>query len=179
MSAAKENPCRKFQANIFNKSKCQNCFKPRESHLLNDKDLTQVQTKEEPLPPASSQSIPTFYFPRGRPQGTVNVDAVIAKIERTFAQFPHERATMEDMGKVAKVFSSFGQTPRSVTAASYERFLRTCSSKTREKDKKQDAMCSRKSFIQMRKRIKESGKSKGVTYAAGIEKNQAQWEKDD
>ncbi|XP_070359965.1 serine/threonine-protein phosphatase 2A regulatory subunit B'' subunit delta-like isoform X6 [Equus asinus] len=102
MSAAKENPCRKFQANIFNKSKCQNCFKPRESHLLNDKDLTQVQTKEEPLPPASSQSIPTFYFPRGRPQGTVNVDAVIAKIERTFAQFPHERATMEDMGKVAK-----------------------------------------------------------------------------
>lgn len=40
-------------------------------------------------------------------------------------------------------------------------------------------MCSRKSFIQMRKRIKESGKSKGVTYAAGIEKNQAQWEKDD
>ncbi|XP_070349407.1 serine/threonine-protein phosphatase 2A regulatory subunit B'' subunit beta-like [Equus asinus] len=64
----------------------------------------QVQTKkEEPLPPASSQSIPTFYFPQGRPQGTVNVDAVIAKIERTFPQFPHERATMEDMGKVAKV----------------------------------------------------------------------------
>ncbi|XP_070100146.1 serine/threonine-protein phosphatase 2A regulatory subunit B'' subunit beta-like isoform X4 [Equus caballus] len=53
--------------------------------------------------PATSQSIPTFYFPRGRPQGTVNIDAVIAKIERTFAQFPHERATMEDMGKVAKI----------------------------------------------------------------------------
>ncbi|XP_070359954.1 serine/threonine-protein phosphatase 2A regulatory subunit B'' subunit beta-like isoform X9 [Equus asinus] len=67
----------------------------------------QVQTKEEPLPPASSQSIPTFYFPRGRPQGTVNVDAVIAKIERTFAQFPHERATMEDMGKVAKLWILF------------------------------------------------------------------------
>lgn len=31
----------------------------------------------------------------------------------------------------------------------------------------------------MRKRIKESGKSKGVTYAAGIENNQAQREKDD
>ncbi|XP_062939201.1 serine/threonine-protein phosphatase 2A regulatory subunit B'' subunit beta isoform X2 [Cynocephalus volans] len=62
-----------------------------------------VQTKkEEPLPPATSQSIPTFYFPRGRPKETVNVDAVIAKIERTFAQFPHERATMEDMGRVAK-----------------------------------------------------------------------------
>lgn len=62
-----------------------------------------VQTKkEEPLPPAASQSIPAFYFPRGRPQDTVNIDAVIAKIERTFAQFPHERATMEDMGRVAK-----------------------------------------------------------------------------
>ncbi|XP_068002689.1 myosin phosphatase Rho-interacting protein isoform X7 [Melanerpes formicivorus] len=41
--AAKDNPCRKFQANIFNKSKCQNCFKPRESHLLNDEDLTQAK----------------------------------------------------------------------------------------------------------------------------------------
>lgn len=42
MSTAKENPCRKFQANFFNKSKCQNCFKPRELHLLTDQDLTQV-----------------------------------------------------------------------------------------------------------------------------------------
>ena len=55
------------------------------------------------MPPAASRSVPTFYFPRGRPQDTVNVDAVIAKIERTFAQVPHERATMEDMGRVAKV----------------------------------------------------------------------------
>lgn len=47
--AAKDNPCRKFQANIFNKSKCQNCFKPRESHLLNDEDLNQVGPP--PLPP--------------------------------------------------------------------------------------------------------------------------------
>ncbi|KAM6897774.1 myosin phosphatase Rho-interacting protein [Xenentodon cancila] len=39
----KENACRKFQANIFNKSKCQNCFKPRESHLLNDEDLNQAK----------------------------------------------------------------------------------------------------------------------------------------
>ncbi|KAL4617873.1 plectin-like isoform X1 [Arapaima gigas] len=39
--ASKENPCRKFQANIFNKSKCQNCFKPRESHSLTDEDLNQ------------------------------------------------------------------------------------------------------------------------------------------
>lgn len=65
---------------------------------------SQVQTKkEEPRPPASSQSIPAFYFPRGRPQDSVNIDAVIAKIERAFAQFPQERATMEDMGTVAKV----------------------------------------------------------------------------
>ncbi|TNN38430.1 Myosin phosphatase Rho-interacting protein [Liparis tanakae] len=40
--SSKDNPCRKFQANIFNKSKCQNCFKPRESHLLTDEDLNQV-----------------------------------------------------------------------------------------------------------------------------------------
>ncbi|KAF4024317.1 hypothetical protein G4228_016243 [Cervus hanglu yarkandensis] len=41
----------------------------------------QVQTREEePLPPAASRSIPTFYFPRGRPQDTVNVETVIAKI---------------------------------------------------------------------------------------------------
>ncbi|XP_063748659.1 early endosome antigen 1 isoform X6 [Eleginops maclovinus] len=39
----KDNACRKFQANIFNKSKCQNCFKPRESHLLNDEDLNQAK----------------------------------------------------------------------------------------------------------------------------------------
>ncbi|XP_045394044.1 serine/threonine-protein phosphatase 2A regulatory subunit B'' subunit beta isoform X2 [Lemur catta] len=67
------------------------------------KAFQQVQTKkEEPLPPAASQSIPTFYFPRGRPKDTPNVDAVIARIERAFAQFPHERATMETMGLVAK-----------------------------------------------------------------------------
>ncbi|XP_051795077.1 myosin phosphatase Rho-interacting protein isoform X2 [Acanthochromis polyacanthus] len=43
MSSVKENPCRKFQANFFNKSKCQNCFKPRELHLLTDQDLTQAK----------------------------------------------------------------------------------------------------------------------------------------
>lgn len=36
------SPCNKFQANIFNKSKCQNCFKSRELHLLNDHDKEQV-----------------------------------------------------------------------------------------------------------------------------------------
>uniref|UniRef100_A0A9J7YXF7 Myosin phosphatase Rho interacting protein n=1 Tax=Cyprinus carpio carpio TaxID=630221 RepID=A0A9J7YXF7_CYPCA len=43
MKDAKENTCRKFQANIFNKSKCQNCFKPRELHLLTDQDLNQAK----------------------------------------------------------------------------------------------------------------------------------------
>ncbi|XP_013036148.3 serine/threonine-protein phosphatase 2A regulatory subunit B'' subunit beta isoform X1 [Anser cygnoides] len=58
--------------------------------------------KEETLPPSLSQTIPTFYFPRGCPKEKVNIDAVIAKIERTFSQFPNERATLDDMGKVAK-----------------------------------------------------------------------------
>ncbi|XP_051888839.1 protein outspread isoform X2 [Pristis pectinata] len=43
LAGAKDNPCRKFQANIFNKSKCQNCFKPREVHLLTDEDLNQAK----------------------------------------------------------------------------------------------------------------------------------------
>ncbi|XP_014390901.1 PREDICTED: serine/threonine-protein phosphatase 2A regulatory subunit B'' subunit beta-like, partial [Myotis brandtii] len=73
------------------------------------KAFQQVQTKkEEARPPAASQSIPTFYFPRGRPQGTADSDAIIARIESTFAQFPHERATVEDMGKVAKVGPTAG-----------------------------------------------------------------------
>uniref|UniRef100_A0A3Q2YLZ7 Myosin phosphatase Rho-interacting protein-like n=1 Tax=Hippocampus comes TaxID=109280 RepID=A0A3Q2YLZ7_HIPCM len=38
-----ENPCRKFQANIFQKSKCQNCFQPRASHPLHDQDLGQAK----------------------------------------------------------------------------------------------------------------------------------------
>ncbi|XP_034567846.1 myosin phosphatase Rho-interacting protein-like [Notolabrus celidotus] len=37
------SPCNKFQENIFNKSKCQNCFKPRELHLLSDKNMEQVR----------------------------------------------------------------------------------------------------------------------------------------
>ncbi|XP_015266464.1 PREDICTED: serine/threonine-protein phosphatase 2A regulatory subunit B'' subunit beta isoform X2 [Gekko japonicus] len=63
----------------------------------------QVQSKkEEPLTPSLSQTIPTFYFPQGCPQEKVNIDAVIAKVEKTFSQFPNERASLEDMGKVAK-----------------------------------------------------------------------------
>ncbi|XP_052397868.1 trichohyalin isoform X2 [Carassius gibelio] len=41
--SAKDNACRQFQANIFNKSKCQNCFKARDAHLLSDEDFTQAK----------------------------------------------------------------------------------------------------------------------------------------
>uniref|UniRef100_A0AAZ3PW36 EF-hand domain-containing protein n=1 Tax=Oncorhynchus tshawytscha TaxID=74940 RepID=A0AAZ3PW36_ONCTS len=57
---------------------------------------------EAPVPTALSESIPKFYFPRGRPKANLNIDGLIAKIEKIFSQFPNERATIEDMGKVAK-----------------------------------------------------------------------------
>ncbi|XP_038677021.1 uncharacterized protein LOC119979096 isoform X2 [Scyliorhinus canicula] len=43
MSAKENAACRKFQANFFNHSKCQNCFKSRESHLTSDQDLNQAK----------------------------------------------------------------------------------------------------------------------------------------
>lgn len=46
------------------------------------------------------------------------MDAVIAKIEGAFAQFPQERATMEDMGRVAKVGVSAGRAPAMVLCPS-------------------------------------------------------------
>uniref|UniRef100_A0AAZ3RHQ3 EF-hand domain-containing protein n=1 Tax=Oncorhynchus tshawytscha TaxID=74940 RepID=A0AAZ3RHQ3_ONCTS len=62
-----------------------------------------AQVKSEaPVPTALSESIPKFYFPRGRPKANLNIDGLIAKIEKIFSQFPNERATIEDMGKVAK-----------------------------------------------------------------------------
>ncbi|XP_030059746.1 serine/threonine-protein phosphatase 2A regulatory subunit B'' subunit beta isoform X2 [Microcaecilia unicolor] len=63
---------------------------------------TVQQKKEEPLKPALSQTIPKFYFPRGCPAANMNIDTIIEKIEKTFCQFPNERVTLEDMGKVAK-----------------------------------------------------------------------------
>ncbi|XP_035249735.1 serine/threonine-protein phosphatase 2A regulatory subunit B'' subunit beta isoform X2 [Anguilla anguilla] len=58
--------------------------------------------KEEPITPALSESIPKFYFPRGRPEANLNIDTLISRVEKIFSQFPNERATIEDMGKVAK-----------------------------------------------------------------------------
>ncbi|XP_056145715.1 serine/threonine-protein phosphatase 2A regulatory subunit B'' subunit beta [Lampris incognitus] len=57
---------------------------------------------EEPVATAPSESIPKFYFPRGRPKANLNTDNLISKIEKIFSQFPNERATIEDMGQVAK-----------------------------------------------------------------------------
>uniref|UniRef100_A0A8C4EM35 EF-hand domain-containing protein n=1 Tax=Dicentrarchus labrax TaxID=13489 RepID=A0A8C4EM35_DICLA len=61
----------------------------------------QVRT-EEPVTTALSESIPKFHFPQGRPQANLNIDSLISKIEKIFSQFPNERATIEDMGQVAK-----------------------------------------------------------------------------
>ncbi|XP_062861671.1 serine/threonine-protein phosphatase 2A regulatory subunit B'' subunit beta isoform X2 [Trichomycterus rosablanca] len=58
--------------------------------------------KEEAVSPALSESIPKFYFPRGRPKANINIDNLISKIEKMFSQFPDERVTIKDMGKVAK-----------------------------------------------------------------------------
>ncbi|XP_075708672.1 serine/threonine-protein phosphatase 2A regulatory subunit B'' subunit beta isoform X3 [Rhinoderma darwinii] len=58
--------------------------------------------REEPRTPTLSQHIPKFYFPKGCPKANVNVDSIISKIEKTFSAFPNERASLEDMSKVAK-----------------------------------------------------------------------------
>ncbi|KAF0026701.1 hypothetical protein F2P81_021438 [Scophthalmus maximus] len=63
---------------------------------------TKKVRSEEPVTTALSESIPKFYFPLGRPQANLNIDSLISKIEKTFSQFPNERATIEDMGQVAK-----------------------------------------------------------------------------
>uniref|UniRef100_A0A3P9NEK2 Protein phosphatase 2 regulatory subunit B''beta n=1 Tax=Poecilia reticulata TaxID=8081 RepID=A0A3P9NEK2_POERE len=65
--------------------------------------LLQAQVRtEEPVTTALSENIPKFYFPQGRPQANLNIDGLISKIEKIFSQFPNERATIEDMGLVAK-----------------------------------------------------------------------------
>lgn len=66
--------------------------------------LSQAQVRtEERVTKAPSESIPKFYFPQGRPQANLNIDGLISKIEKIFSQFPNERATIEDMGQVARV----------------------------------------------------------------------------
>ncbi|XP_018425870.1 PREDICTED: serine/threonine-protein phosphatase 2A regulatory subunit B'' subunit beta-like isoform X1 [Nanorana parkeri] len=75
-------------------------FTPRTRKSIGSKLVP--PSREEPRTPVLSQNIPKFYFPKGCPKGNVNIDAIILKIEKTFSAFPNERATLEDMGKVAK-----------------------------------------------------------------------------
>lgn len=61
--------------------------------------------REEPPPPAPPPGpfLPAFYFPRGRPlPSSLEVDDIIADVERVFALFPQERAGLGDMSMVAK-----------------------------------------------------------------------------
>lgn len=62
--------------------------------------------REEPPPPAPPPGpfLPAFYFPRGRPPpSSLEVDDIIAEVERVFTLFPQERAGLGDMSMVAKV----------------------------------------------------------------------------
>lgn len=62
--------------------------------------------KEEPLPqsPPPGSSIPTFYFPLGRPPlRPQDADDIIALVECTFEGLPRGRAGLGDMAVVAKV----------------------------------------------------------------------------
>lgn len=61
--------------------------------------------REEPPPPAPPPGpfLPAFYFPRGRPPpSSLEVDDIIAEVERVFTLFPQERAGLGDMSMVAK-----------------------------------------------------------------------------
>uniref|UniRef100_UPI00398F8932 serine/threonine-protein phosphatase 2A regulatory subunit B'' subunit beta isoform X2 n=1 Tax=Pristiophorus japonicus TaxID=55135 RepID=UPI00398F8932 len=83
---------------------CDLVFPSRFKKRLKAFQQVQVQAKKENLlPPALSECIPKFYFPQGCPKRTLNVDAVIARIENAYTQFENEKVTLEDMGKIAKV----------------------------------------------------------------------------
>ncbi|KAI4890483.1 hypothetical protein NFI96_030694 [Prochilodus magdalenae] len=43
MSVKADLSCSKFQANIFDKSRCQNCFKSRELHLMTNEEFNQAK----------------------------------------------------------------------------------------------------------------------------------------
>ncbi|KAJ3591578.1 hypothetical protein NHX12_006711 [Muraenolepis orangiensis] len=78
-------------------------FKKRLQEFHQGQAGAQAKAKAEaPAAPVLSESIPKFYFPRGRPPANLDVDGLISSVEKTFARFPGERATIEDMGQVAK-----------------------------------------------------------------------------
>uniref|UniRef100_UPI00358E216F serine/threonine-protein phosphatase 2A regulatory subunit B'' subunit beta-like isoform X2 n=1 Tax=Myxine glutinosa TaxID=7769 RepID=UPI00358E216F len=72
--------------------------------FTSSKRVPSAAKKEKPaLPAATTASIPRFYFPRGRPTSNgPSTDQAIDVIEKVFAEFPDERASIQNMGKVAK-----------------------------------------------------------------------------
>ncbi|XP_060097952.1 serine/threonine-protein phosphatase 2A regulatory subunit B'' subunit alpha isoform X2 [Heteronotia binoei] len=50
-----------------------------------------------------SINIPRFYFPNGLPNVYSSHEETIAKIEAAFSEFEDERATINEMGKIAKI----------------------------------------------------------------------------
>ncbi|XP_077205329.1 serine/threonine-protein phosphatase 2A regulatory subunit B'' subunit alpha isoform X2 [Paroedura picta] len=50
-----------------------------------------------------SINIPRFYFPNGLPNVCSNHEETIAKIEAAFSEFEEERATINEMGNIAKI----------------------------------------------------------------------------
>ncbi|XP_054838960.1 serine/threonine-protein phosphatase 2A regulatory subunit B'' subunit alpha isoform X1 [Eublepharis macularius] len=50
-----------------------------------------------------SINIPRFYFPNGLPNVCSSHEETIAKIEAAFSEFEDERATISEMGKIAKI----------------------------------------------------------------------------
>uniref|UniRef100_A0A8B9RLK2 Protein phosphatase 2 regulatory subunit B''beta n=1 Tax=Astyanax mexicanus TaxID=7994 RepID=A0A8B9RLK2_ASTMX len=100
-SASLSAPCSPPSATLPSGSGSNSRGGPNSRALRRSVSVKKVK-KEEAVTPALSESIPKFYFPRGQPKANTNIDNLISKIEKIFSQFPNERVTIEDMGKVAK-----------------------------------------------------------------------------
>uniref|UniRef100_A0A8B9LM36 Protein phosphatase 2 regulatory subunit B''beta n=1 Tax=Astyanax mexicanus TaxID=7994 RepID=A0A8B9LM36_ASTMX len=102
-SASLSAPCSPPSATLPSGSGSNSRGGPNSRALRRSVSVKKAQVKkEEAVTPALSESIPKFYFPRGQPKANTNIDNLISKIEKIFSQFPNERVTIEDMGKVAK-----------------------------------------------------------------------------
>lgn len=64
------NPCRRFQANMFSKVRCQHCFKPREGH--SDEALENGKVSENSK---KSSYHACLHRPALAVDGRLNVDA--------------------------------------------------------------------------------------------------------
>ncbi|KAM9487040.1 serine/threonine-protein phosphatase 2A regulatory subunit B'' subunit beta isoform 1-T1 [Clarias gariepinus] len=102
-SSSLSAPCSPPSVTLPSGSGSSNRAGPNSRALRRSVSVKKAQLKkEEAVSPALSETIPKFYFPRGRPKANINIDNLISKIEKIFSQFPSERVTIEDMGKVAK-----------------------------------------------------------------------------